>query len=647
MLVPNYRIICTLIAFALVPMLKAQHLAGYQFRVVNMVPAAQSSEHNFDSETNIAVDPASPQNIVATAFTGEPSGSTGVAPVYVSNDGGHNWSLNDIIPSNNGMTGDISISFGSTSHQFYAGILKGGDWLHCMVLGSNNVTSVMPTIWDRPSDQIDQPWMNASSANGNDHVFAGDNNWGANIDNHGDGKTGQIMVSNTATAGTGFTAVTAEHRTTADQDLPAIRTAIHNTGVVYGGYFRWVSGELPNIQSDVVVMRDDNFATSATPFQALTDPGDHLPGVKVVSNTALEIFGDSYLGHNRVGGGLSIAVQPSNAATVFIAWCDGPAATCRLHVRKSTNSGQTWSGDLLTVTAATNPALAINDAGMVAIAYQKLTGTGGAAKWETHFQTCAAGSASFTSDDILSVFSDNDLTTSNINPSLGDYMRIQAVANTFYGCFPASNFPSNSNFPLSVTYHRHANFTTNTLLGNDGTAVPVSVDPFFFSVSPEVLVWYNFCEFHPEVCHPIRYKRPWVIIGPCLACGWSWNINEINPELNLTELARGISPPYIHLIFEGAEAGDYQMQLLTDENNPVEQEINKMPGGYVISFRPPAKNYDLKTGIKGIKLLMQSKSKDVAEKEARLKIRVEASNYPFKEHLKYYSAKIGHAEKGQ
>jgi hypothetical protein len=37
-----------------------------------------------------------------------------------------------------------------------------------------------------------------------------------------------------------------------------------------------------------------------------------------------------------------------------------------------------------------------------------------------------------------------------------------------------------------VSYQRNANFTTQTLLNVDNaTPVPISIDPFFFSVTPQ------------------------------------------------------------------------------------------------------------------------------------------------------------------
>jgi hypothetical protein len=70
-------------------------------------------------------------------------------------------------------------------------------------------------------------------------------------------------------------------------------------------------------------------------------------------------------------------------------------------------------------------------------------------------------------------------------PYLGDYVHVMAIGRTFYGIFSANNTPNNSNFPSGVTYQRNANFTTQTLLNLDNiTSVPVSIDPFFFSIAP-------------------------------------------------------------------------------------------------------------------------------------------------------------------
>src|SRR6266545_3076316 len=94
--------------------------------VVNMIPRSLSGEANQDSEPTIAVNPANPLQIAASAFTPDPLKGS-FAPIYVSNDGGNTWTLNSIVPGNNRRTGtgDITLQFSKSTNTLYAGILRG------------------------------------------------------------------------------------------------------------------------------------------------------------------------------------------------------------------------------------------------------------------------------------------------------------------------------------------------------------------------------------------------------------------------------------------------------------------------------------------------------------------------------------------
>ena len=82
--------------------------------LVNMVPQALSSETNQDSEPMLAVNASNPSLLAGTAFTPDPMGGP-LAPIYISTDGGRTWTLNSIVPSQEGvsLTGDITIAFDS------------------------------------------------------------------------------------------------------------------------------------------------------------------------------------------------------------------------------------------------------------------------------------------------------------------------------------------------------------------------------------------------------------------------------------------------------------------------------------------------------------------------------------------------------
>ena len=95
------------------------------------------------------------------------------------------------------------------------------------------------------------------------------------------------------------------------------------------------------------------------------------------------------MGQERLGGDLCVAVDPTHSENVWIAWCDrvgGAAGTdWTLHVRQSTNRGQTWSADVRTVTNAKNPSMAVNSAGVVGLLFQQFSGT----RWITQLETTA------------------------------------------------------------------------------------------------------------------------------------------------------------------------------------------------------------------------------------------------------------------
>ncbi|MFL6194360.1 MAG: hypothetical protein ACJ75H_09335, partial [Thermoanaerobaculia bacterium] len=74
-----------------------------QVKVINMVPNSRSGETQQDSEPNVAVNPANPQQIAGSAFTPDPFGGPN-APIYVSTDTGDTWALNSILPGNSAVT---------------------------------------------------------------------------------------------------------------------------------------------------------------------------------------------------------------------------------------------------------------------------------------------------------------------------------------------------------------------------------------------------------------------------------------------------------------------------------------------------------------------------------------------------------------
>ena len=102
---------------------------------------------------------------------------------------------------------------------------------------------------------------------------------------------------------------------------------------------------------------------------------------------------NDFLGLERTGGAVSIAVDPSNSAVVYVSWADTQNKIYTVHLRKSSDRGLTWSAnDLKTVPKMQLiPPLAVNNKGVVGLLYQQLVGTIASQRWITHFSGARMG----------------------------------------------------------------------------------------------------------------------------------------------------------------------------------------------------------------------------------------------------------------
>ena len=621
--------------------------------VVNMMPNLQSGETNQDSEPNISVDSANPNRIAGSAFTrGTGVCTANTAPIYRSVDGGSTWDWACIVPSAPSgtagfcfdMTCDITLRFASSGGILYAGILReprtNAALRRLNILRTTDFTTntLMGVLVDTSTDNPDQPYIEATTSGTDDRVYVGHNDTGATAD-----QTARIEHSRNADAAApAFVQTTVERRTTCCQDAPAVRTVAHTDGTVYSVFYRWTASAAitggTSFTSDVVIVRDDNGGAGANPFQALVEPvapaGDGLVGVRVVRGRAVPFINSNQanFGLERfVASNLSIAVDPRNSNTVYVAWADRVGANdYTLHVRRSTNRGQTWSTtDLRTITDATNPALAINSVGKVGFLYQQLTGRGTASpRWVTRLERTTDG---FTTHTTL-VLADTpaNAPAAQFGPYLGDYVHLQTLGRTFYGIFSANNTPDTTNFPNGVTYQRNANFTTHALLANDNvTPVAVSIDPFFFRVTEPFI---DICRLNPRLCRgPIVGRdlvelrcelRDCLIVDPipknCLV-KWGGGCPGCGPG--------GLCPPYYNVYLDGI-VDIWDVDLVDSRDNPVVHEQFRTKTGIVLSFRPSKEEYiDGQIGNYRLVFAM-GKAAKVGETYA-IKTRVERSNRPF------------------
>jgi hypothetical protein len=482
--------VAALFAFLLSPLLvpSLKRTAGFLFargqapsppsiKVVDLVPASLSGESNQDSEPFLAIQKDNPQVMVASAFTPNPFSMTGNAPVYVSQDGGASWALNAITPVPR-MTCDITHAMATgESHprgDLHAGTLDCSSGVTLDESESNDVASSATMSVQSTRGNVDQPFVRALGVSSGDRIYVGVNDF-----NQTSGQTATIDVS--VDGGATYKSVPIERRKTAGQDGPSVRPAVGNDGTVYAAFFGWRKFDGRTATSDVVVVRDDAAATGANPFQALTDPSDKQPGRVVVKNASIPWSNAPALGQERIGSTLSIAVDPNNSSIVYVSWADkgSKGDIYTLHVRSSTDRGVTWSKTDLpgtTIHNATNVALAVASNGVVGFLYQQLS----AGRWVTHL---VQSHTSFTTaQDTVLASVPADQPAEQFLPYLGDYDYLLAEGNEFRGVFCANNTPDFADFPQGVTFQRAADFSAKTLNDGAGNPVPISIDPFYFSV---------------------------------------------------------------------------------------------------------------------------------------------------------------------
>src|SRR5207249_2414351 len=98
------------------------------------------------------------------------------------------------------------------------------------------------------------------------------------------------------------------------QDGYEVRPIAHSDGTIYVAYKAWQAQNGNTITADIVVARDDNWGMGD--FNDLQG-SDAKAGWRVAT---VAIRDPQYIGGQRLNNDLSIAVDPTNSDTVYIAW---------------------------------------------------------------------------------------------------------------------------------------------------------------------------------------------------------------------------------------------------------------------------------------------------------------------------------------
>jgi hypothetical protein len=520
----------------------ASTISTAQNRLVNMIPQARSGETNQDAEPTITVDPRSFSRMAGSAFTwdnltGVPM-TTATAPIYVSTDSGSTWTLALIVPSKIGAafpTGDITLSFSSTlsgavAHQtswLYGGTLSAttASFPMTVLRAQDPFSATLMSTLDTRTGNVDQPHtISRTSGAGQDKLYAGFNNGYGNFPCPPpvapNGRSSTLDVTQDASVAAPALSLDAiDARNSSCQDGFAQVPAAHPDGTVYAAFIHDWSGT-PRL----VVVRDDAWGGGGSPFAALTDPADMGAGRFVTAGLTLP---SGTMGQNRLGASnVSIAVDPGNSDRVYVAYGDsGGTGSETIHVRRSINRGVDWSNDLLTVTNAMNPEIAVNDIGVVGVLYQSVVG----GKWETRLaRSNDLDATTFATPGILLASQSATTPMRTFSPYIGDYASLVAAGSNFVGMFSASNYPDKANFMTGVKFQREVDWAAHKLFADAAHTVEVtpSIDPFFFEIGANICYklprFCDVCHWRPLLCYPIYDPWWWL---KCPMCGINIFIN--------------------------------------------------------------------------------------------------------------------------
>jgi len=248
--------------------------------VVDIIPEFKSGETNTNSEPDLAVNPANPSQIAASAYL---PAVRGMSSIFISTDGGTTWDCRPAVPIDK-ISCDVTLGFGGLFNMLYVAALSdfdsNGEHEFVICRSSELAQSRMDDSPLRQSKSgIDQPYMAAATINERDRVFVGVNDWNGPSERSNGKETARTAAIVRSLDGTtrsrngDFTSLPIEFGAP-PQDSAEIRPAISADGKkIYGIFNRLISPPDGNKRvGDVIVVRDDEGGNSgAASFTALHD----------------------------------------------------------------------------------------------------------------------------------------------------------------------------------------------------------------------------------------------------------------------------------------------------------------------------------------------------------------------------------------
>ena len=428
--------------------------------VNNTDPNLTNTDIFNDGETSIAVNLASPGEIVITAFSGSFGGN---AALWHSTDGGNIWSKQFTIPSApgvpdflscNGGVCDQTVDYGRGSQMsgtFLATDIHSGTttnpasaaaWNWLVIAGVTQATNFNNSP---PPGGVDQPWLLVNTdptIPTQDNVHAAYDDFTNGFNCVGDACNMRVSVSYGVNP-PDFT-VDNQSGTATGSINPGHRLAVDpSTGFIYSLFQR-------NIAPGAGGSKNIDFMLNRSTDGGATWILNAMAGGIVVANADSTQPTPKFGTVNALLGGVDHAAVDPNNGDVYYVYGNRDAGTGndRLAIRRIQDNG----GGGVTVgpenfvtgqVEAAIPSVAVLSNGTVGVFYYTFDGFSGDnfPIFSAHLALSGDQGVTF-SDQVLLTFLSSAMDDGNARQRvLGDYMQMKAVSNCFFGSFTGNGVP--------------------------------------------------------------------------------------------------------------------------------------------------------------------------------------------------------------
>src|SRR5262245_11385647 len=424
--------------------------------VNNTDPNLTNTDTFNDGETSITVNPANPNEIIVTAF----SGSWGAhAPLWQSTDGGHIWTKRFTIPAPpgiaaNGCPCDQTVDYGTANQM-------AGTFLISDIFSGITTNPASPPAWNwlviagvtqatnfnnSPSPGgVDQPWLLVNSdptIPTQDNVYAAYDDFTNGNDCIGDACNIRVSVSYGANP-PDFT-VDNQSGTATGSINPGHRLAVDpRNGSVYSLFQR-------NIAPGVGGSKNIDYMLNRYTDSGATWSLNGMAGGIIVANADSTQPTPKFGTVNALLGGVDHAAVDPNNGDVYYVYGNRDAATGndRLAIRRIQDNG----GGGVTVgpehfvtgqAEAAIPSVAVASDGTVSVFYYTFDGFSPDQfpTFSAHLAQSSDQGVTFSDQVLLTFLSSATDNGNNRQRVLGDYMQMKAVDTCFFGAFTGNGVP--------------------------------------------------------------------------------------------------------------------------------------------------------------------------------------------------------------